>query len=180
LGQNCFIAYIKKINYQKMLTHLNTTRLSLQPLSLNDAAFVFELVNTQGWLQFIGNRHVSNLETSRHYIQKLMDNSNIQYWVVRLNENRIPMGIVTFIKRDYLEYHDIGFAFLPQYGNQGYAYEATRTVLNALKTEGHPKIWATTLEENVLSIKLLEKLGFHFAKTITVENTMLQLYGISS
>jgi RimJ/RimL family protein N-acetyltransferase len=160
-----------------MLTHLDTTRLLLQPLSLNDAAFVFELVNTQGWLQFIGNRNVHNLEESSHYIQKIMDNPNIQYWVVRLNESSIPIGIVTFIKRDYLEYHDIGFAFLPQYGKNGYAQEATLAILNELRKEmAHSQILATTIKDNVRSIQLLEKLGFRFETILQQEKTILHIY----
>jgi [ribosomal protein S5]-alanine N-acetyltransferase len=164
-----------------MLTHLDTTRLSLQPLALNDAAFVFELVNTQGWLQFIGNRNVTNLDESRHYIQKIMDNPNIQYWVVRLNAQNATIGIVTFIKRDYLEYHDIGFAFLPQYGKNGYAYEATLAVLNELKKEkAHSQILATTIKDNVRSIQLLEKLGFQFEKIIHRDDIELCLYAWSN
>jgi [ribosomal protein S5]-alanine N-acetyltransferase len=163
-----------------MLTHLDTLRLSLQPLSLKDAAFILELVNTQGWLQFIGNRNISNEDESLHYIQKIMDNNQIQYWVVRLNENSIPIGIVTFIKRDYLAYPDIGFALLPQFGNNGYAQEATSAVLNELKKENtHPKILATTIQNNVRSIQLLTKLGFHFEKIIQQGETELCLYVLS-
>jgi [ribosomal protein S5]-alanine N-acetyltransferase len=160
-----------------MLTHLDTTRLSLQPLSLKDAAFIFELVNTEGWRQFIGNRNVNNLDESRHYIQKIMDNTNIQYWVAHLNEKNVPVGIVTFIKRDYLEYHDIGFAFLPQFSKNGYAYEAVFAVLNELKNEkAHPQILATTIQDNVRSIQLLKKLGFLFEKIIQQGDTELHLY----
>ena len=162
-----------------MLMNLVTTRLSLQPLTLNDAAFVFELVNTPGWLQFIGNRNVNNLDESRHYIQKIMDNSNIQYWVVRLNEQNQSIGIVTFIKRDYLEYHDIGFAFLPKYGKNGYAQEATLKVLNELRKEkAHSQILATTIKDNIRSIQLLKKLGFQFDKSIQREDIELFLYAL--
>jgi RimJ/RimL family protein N-acetyltransferase len=166
-----------------MLTHLHlhTTRLLLQPLSLKDAEFIFELVNTEGWLQFIGNRNVTNLDESYKYIQKLMDNPNIQYWVVRLNESSIPIGIVTFIKRDYLEYHDIGFAFLPQFGKNGYAHEATLAVLQELQKENaHPQILATTIKNNVHSIQLLEKLGFQFEKIIPQGDIELLLYASSN
>jgi RimJ/RimL family protein N-acetyltransferase len=106
-----------------------------------------------------------------------MDNTNIQYWVVRLNEKNVPIGIVTFIKRDYLEYHDIGFAFLPQFSKKGYAYEAVFAVLNELKNEkAHPQILATTIQDNVRSIQLLEKLGFHFEKIIQQGAIELYLY----
>jgi [ribosomal protein S5]-alanine N-acetyltransferase len=164
-----------------MLTHLDTIRLSLHPLSLNDHTFIFELVNTEGWLQFIGNRNVTTLEETQTYIQKMMDHPNIHYWVVRLNEGSIPIGIVTLIKRDDLEYHDIGFAFLPQFGKKGYAHEATFAVLKEIKKEkAHPQILATTLKNNIRSIQLLEKLGFQFEKWIQQADTELLLYAFQT
>ncbi|MEN9612765.1 MAG: hypothetical protein RLZZ628_3579, partial [Bacteroidota bacterium] len=137
--------------------------------------------NTQGWLQFIGNRNVTTLEETKTYIQKMMDNPNIHYWVVRLNESSIPIGIVTFIKRDYLEYPDIGFAFLPQFGKNGYAHEATFAILNEIKKEkAPPQILATTLKDNLRSIQLLEKLGFQFEKAIQQADAELLLYAFQT
>ena len=40
----------------------STERLSLERLSDNDADFILELVNTAGWLKFIGDRNVKTKE----------------------------------------------------------------------------------------------------------------------
>lgn len=157
-----------------------TTRLILNELSLNDEQFIMELVNTPEWIKFIGDRNIRTQEDARVYIQKIIDNSAVNYWIVKLQEQNIPIGIITFIKRDYLEHYDIGFAFLSKFTKKGYAYEATTTVLNDIINDlTHTHILATTVQENIDSIKLLEKLGFRFEKEIEDGNDLLLVYSIS-
>lgn len=157
---------------------VTTERLTIQPLALDDDQFIFELVNTDGWHYFIGNRHIQSLEAARAYIQKISDNSSITYWVVRLKQQQHPIGIITFIQRSYLDHPDIGFAILPAYSKRGYAYEAATAVLQQIiQHKNFTHILATTVPGNTDSIKLLQKLGLHFIKELVVENTQLQLYG---
>src|SRR4051794_25146970 len=106
-------------------TFVVTSRLMIKPLTLEDNNFIFELVNTKGWLKFIGKRNITSLHESSAYIQRILENENIFYWVVKLRDNQHSIGIITYIKRTYLDHHDIGFAFLPKFCNKGYAYEAT-------------------------------------------------------
>src|SRR5580692_7039107 len=98
---------------------LTTDRLLIKELSTEDAAFIFELLNTEGWIRFIGNRNINSLEDAAAYIQKVLGNENLLYHTVTLKGSDEKLGIVTFIKRDYLDHHDIGFAFLARYGNKG-------------------------------------------------------------
>jgi RimJ/RimL family protein N-acetyltransferase len=157
-----------------------TTRLLLDKLSPGDADFIFSLVNTDGWLQFIGDRNVRTKDAASAYIRKIMDNPAILYWVVKLQDTQTPVGIITFIQRDYLDHSDIGFAFLPAYNGKGYATEASSVVLNdALNNAKHSTVLATTIPENKKSIQLLEKLGFHFTKEITNQKDLLLLYAIT-
>jgi [ribosomal protein S5]-alanine N-acetyltransferase len=163
-----------------MQTNYKTERLLLRTLTLADAAFIFELVNTAGWIKFIGDRNVQTNEDAERYIQKILSNADVNYRVVTLLDAQTTVGVVTLIKRNYLEHHDIGFAFLPAYGKQGYAFEASAAVLDdLLKSNQHQTILATTLKENVSSIQLLQKLGFSFSKEITNENDTLQLFSIN-
>ena len=163
-----------------MQTNYKTKRLQLTNLTSNDADFIFELVNTAGWIKFIGDRNIKTNEDTAAYIQKVISNRDITYWVVKLQDQQIAVGIISFIKRDYLEDHDIGFAFLPAYAKQGYAFEATFTVLNdLLNANQHNTILATTIKENKSSIQLLKKLGFTFADEINNENEMLQVFSVT-
>ncbi len=158
-----------------------TPRLLLNELTLSDALFIAELVNTPEWIQFIGNRNINSLIEANEYVQKIIDNPTVNYWVVKLKDQEIPIGIITFIKREYLDHHDIGFAFLHQYTQKGYAYEAALAVLNDLaKHSNHQQILATTVKDNSNSIQLLEKLGLRFWKEIERENETLLVYAITS
>jgi RimJ/RimL family protein N-acetyltransferase len=39
-----------------------TERLLLRPFNTDDAPFILELVNSPGWLQFIGDRNIHSIE----------------------------------------------------------------------------------------------------------------------
>jgi len=163
-----------------MPNNYNTPRLFLNELSIHDAEFILELVNTPGWKQFIGDRNINNTEDAMKYIQKIIDNPAYKYWVVRMIDKQVPIGIISFIKRDNLGHYDFGFSLLSEYIGRGYAYEAAAVVLkDLLKEPAYSRILAITMKENVNSIKLLEKLGFHFENQIQDANEVLEVYGIS-
>lgn len=155
----------------------HTERLSLIPLNVDDAPFIFGLVNTKGWLRFIGNRHILNVDHSKVYVQQLLDNANINYWVVHLKKEKIPIGVVTIIKKDYLPFHDIGFAFLEKHQGKGYAFEAAERIVNyAMNEIKMENIAAVTQLDNIKSIQLLEKLGLRYHGIIENNGENLTLY----
>ena len=160
-----------------MFTKHTTERLCLYPLTAADADFIGELLNTKGWLQFIGDRNIHSKEDAIKYIKKVNSTPNFYYWTVRRSDSLEPIGIISFIKRNYLEHFDIGFAFLPQHNGKGYAYEAAKKILSAVCSQPeHSTVVATTLPHNASSIKLLHKLGFHFEKEIKVGRERLQVF----
>jgi ribosomal-protein-alanine N-acetyltransferase len=165
------------MNNNHMFTKHTTERLSLDPLNAADADFIFELLNTKGWLQFIGDRNVHSKEDAIKYINKVSTTPNFYYWTVRRSGNVEPIGIISFIKRNYLEHFDIGFAFLPQHNGRGYAYEAAKKILSVVSSKPeYSTVVATTLAHNASSIKLLQKLGFHFEKEMEVGRERLQIF----
>src|SRR5262245_54238722 len=48
---------------------LETERLVLRRLTLDDAEFIFRLVNEPAWLRYIGDKHVRNLDDARNYLR---------------------------------------------------------------------------------------------------------------
>ncbi|MBU6220226.1 MAG: GNAT family N-acetyltransferase [Bacteroidetes bacterium] len=160
-----------------MTKHFHTERLSLIPLNIDDATFIFHLVNTKGWIQFIGDRNILNVGLSKMYVQQLLENENINYWVVHLKKENIPIGVVTIIKKDYLPFHDIGFAFLEKYQGKGYAFEAAERIIHyAMNDKKMENIAAVAQLDNIRSIQLLEKLGFHYHGIIENNGENLNLY----
>jgi [ribosomal protein S5]-alanine N-acetyltransferase len=156
---------------------ITTERLFLKQLSGQDKPFIFELLNTEGWIEYIGNRDINSLEDATTYIQKINDDPKTNYWTARLRENDRAIGVVTLIKRDYLDHHDLGFAFLPQFTNQGFALEATKAILNELISQKSiSDILAVTLPGNTVSIKLIEKLGLKLDQTLEIDSKTLRIY----
>jgi RimJ/RimL family protein N-acetyltransferase len=154
-----------------------TERLTLNVLTTDDYEFIMAILNTKGWIEFIGDRNIHSKDDAIAYIQRINDTQNLTYWVVKLTDTNTPIGIISFIKRKYLEHFDIGFAFLPEFNGHGYASEAAKEVLSiAGKYPEYATILATTIPHNLQSIKLLTKLGLHFEKEIEVDNEKLCLY----
>jgi ribosomal-protein-alanine N-acetyltransferase len=150
---------------------LETSRLSLRQMSVDDAEFMLALLNDPSWLRFIGDRGVRTLEDARNYIlQGAMANYarlGYGFYLVELKETGIAIGMCGLAKRDYLVHADIGFAFLPRYCGQGYAFEAAAATLEYAQQQLHlPRILATTRVDNLSSSKLLEKLGMRLDKII--------------
>ena len=160
-----------------MQNHISTERLLLDLLTLEDHEFIMQLVNSKGWIQFIGDRNIHTKEDAMAYTDKIMAMKNLFYWVVRTKEDNTPIGIISFLKREYLDHFDIGFAFLPEYCGRGFAYEAAKEVFDiAMQNPEHQTLLATTIPANINSIKLLHRLGMHFEKEIEVGSDTLHVY----
>lgn len=159
---------------------MQTDRLLLRPLKQSDFAFIFDLVNTKQWLANIGDRNVRSVADAQLYIQRILANPNIRYCIFETNDQNIPIGIITLIKRDYLTHWDLGFALLPAYTGQGFALEASNAVLKYLSKDTNvTKLFAITLPENSSSVNLLTKLGFSFEKELARDGEQLHLYALS-
>lgn len=159
---------------------LETNRLLLRELTLDDAPFILELVNDPAWLQFIGDRGLGSVEDTRSYIQNAPMAMYAKYgfgsWLVERQEDGASIGLCGLIKRDTLEDVDIGFSFLPQYRSKGYAYKAAAATLDYAKSNVRLKrVVAITTPDNQSSIKLLERLGFKLERIVTLGNNPEEL-----
>lgn len=152
-----------------------TARLLLKPTSLDDAAFLLKLLNTPKWLQFIGDREVYDLEAAEAYIRKRVLPQYEQlgfgnYTVIRKSDG-LKIGSCGLYDREGVEGVDIGFAFLPDFEGQGYAFEAASLVrLLAFEKFGIKRLLAYTVRENFSSQKLLQKLGLQLIGTTNLPN----------
>ena len=156
-----------------------TERLILRPMAIEDAEFFLELVNTEKWLKFIGDRKVKDIEASENYIKERMypqyEKGYYNYLIIN-KQTQEKMGSCGVYGRDFLEVPDIGFAFLPDFEGKGFAYEAAAKVKEiAIKNFGLTKISGITMEENHSSRKLLEKLGLKFQKKFFMEGDQEEL-----
>ena len=143
---------------------IRTERLIIKELNLSDRDFIFQLLNSPGWLAYIGDRGIHSLEDAENYLSKgplkSYEDHGFGLCLVQLREDGIPIGIAGLLKRDYLDCPDLGFAFLPEYEGKGYAFESANSIVKQSKNYlGLEMIQAIVLPENQRSIRLLEKLG---------------------
>ncbi len=91
-------------------------------------------------------------------------------FLVSRKEDGAPVGTCGLIKRDSLPDIDIGFAFLPDFWGQGYAFEAASAVLAYGQNDLDLKrIVAITVQDNQSSIRLLERIGLTFERLIQLD-----------
>ena len=142
---------------------IETDILYLRELTLNDAEFMHKLVNSPGWLQFIGERANPSLTATRVFIQQTLLNPQKNYYTIVLKDGDIPVGILSLIHRHHFKHPDLGFAMLPEYSQKGLCFEASRAFTKSL-LQKYPTILGITQQHNTRSINLLERLGFQFQK----------------
>jgi len=162
---------------------IQTERLVLRQLDLNDAAFVFELLNEPAFLRFIGDKGVKTLDGARDYMLKGPIDSYGRHgfglYAACLLDGT-PIGICGLVKRDGLADVDVGFAFLSRHCAKGYAVESASAVLiHARQVLRLPRIVAITSPENWGSIAVLEKIGLRFEGMIRLaeHGPELKLFG---
>ena len=150
-----------------MEVSFSSERLDMIPLGISDAAFFLELVNTPGWLQFIGDRNLNSVEDAVKYIEDRVlpafnDSGVGSYKIVRKEDGKI-VGNVGIYKRDFLDHPDLGYALLPAFEGQGYATEAAKANMAfANKKYQITQLRAITSPDNLKSKSLLERIGFKF------------------
>jgi RimJ/RimL family protein N-acetyltransferase len=154
---------------------LETDRLRLRRLSSDDAEFILRLLNEPSFIQNIGDRGVRTIEDARAYILKGPVSSYEKFGfgllLVEQKESGLPIGMCGLLKRDVLEDVDIGYALLPEFWSQGYALESASAVMSYAREElGAKRVLAVVNADNQSSIRLLEKMGFHYERMVRLSD----------
>ena len=152
---------------------LETERLVVRQVTIDDAEFILGLLNEPSWLRFIGDKGVRTLDDARNYIATgpiaSYERFGFGLSMTLQKSDGARIGLCGLLKRDALPDVDIGFALLPAYWGKGYALEAARAVLeDGRATHGLRRIVAITNPDNERSIQLLEKLGMKREGTVRI------------
>lgn len=149
-----------------------TKRLIISKVTLQDAPFFVELMNTPNWLKYIGDRNIKSVKDAEENLKKgilksYKDSGFGFYKVLLKSEKNKPIGITGLVKREQLDDVDIGFGFLPEYEGKGFGFESSVEIMKLAKSKFNLKrVVAITNPDNQNSIKLLEKLGLTFEKKV--------------
>ncbi|MFE8699961.1 GNAT family N-acetyltransferase [Cytobacillus sp. FJAT-54145] len=164
---------------------VETDRLLLRWMEKTDAPFILELLNDPSWLKFLGDREIRTIEQSEGYISSILamyEKLGFGLYLVELKEDKIPIGICGLLKRESLEYADIGFAYTTQFHRKGYGFEAALATLDYAKNVLRlKKVVAITSEKNHNSAKLLEKIGMAYSRRVLLphDKEELKLFSIN-
>ncbi|MGC1243198.1 MAG: GNAT family N-acetyltransferase [Chryseosolibacter sp.] len=163
---------------------LETARLRLREFTLDDGEFIVDLMNSPGWLKFIGDRNVRTTGQAQKYLEngpiKAYQENGFGLSMVERKDDDVPVGMCGILQRPTLDTPDIGFAFLPAFNGKGYALEIASAVMTYAQSNlGLSRIAAITLRENDRSIRLLEKLGMTYRSKFSFPGSEeeLLLYG---
>lgn len=154
---------------------VETKRLMLRKITSEDAAFILRLMNEPSFVSNIGDKGVKDLVDAQRFIMKgywtNQEHSGYGMFLVELKNGGESIGCCGLLYRKALDVTDIGFAYLPEFWNRGFAHEAAEAILeyghSILKIK---RIVGLTSEDNLGSINLLRKLGMGFEKNVKMSD----------
>ena len=153
---------------------IDTKRLTLRPLTVDDASFYLRLVNEPSFLENIGDKGVRDLEGARAALLAgpiaMQAQLGYSLWMVTRKEDGASIGMCGLIKRDTLPDTDIGYAYLPAFWGQGYAWEAASAAMAyGRDVIGLPRLLGIVSPSNIASSALLKKLGMQYVERLDTQ-----------
>lgn len=151
---------VMMLSLKRLLGILHTPRLTLRPFAQRDAAQVMEIMQ---------NKEVSKTyllpdlddEGARSLFSHLMSLSiDGTHYVKGICLDGTCIGWINEVERsgDRIE---IGWVIHPAHQNRGYATEAVRAAKDALLRKGFQSVIAGAFEDNLPSLRVMEKAGMH-------------------
>ncbi|WP_394167888.1 GNAT family N-acetyltransferase [Photobacterium piscicola] len=162
-----------------------TYNLIIRQLTLDDAEFIIQLLNEEAFIRYIADKNVRTHVDAVNYLTNGPLASYRDYGfglnLVLLKETATPIGICGLLKREELDYPDLGYAFLTEFCKKGYATEAASSVLYVgMKDHSLNTVLAVTLLDNEGSNRLLQKIGFELKGTMALYGSQNNLYEYTS
>ncbi len=164
---------------------LETERLALREISVDDAGLILELLNEPSFLRYVGDKGVRTEEDARRYITGGPVASYARHGfglnLVTRKDDGARMGMCGLLKRDELPDADVGFALLPEYWSRGYVTEAAAAVIaHGRGTVGLTRRLAVTSKDDEASMRVLEKLGFALEGSVKLSDGGEELHLFAS
>ncbi|MEO0469330.1 MAG: GNAT family N-acetyltransferase [Bacteroidota bacterium] len=147
---------------------ITTERLILRELSMSDAENMRRLHGNPQVQKYTGEAVIATLEGIYEKIKEKTD-EYAQYgygrWATLLKEGQQFIGWAGLSYLPEFDEIDLGYRFLPEYWGKGMATEASRAILTygfeQLRLE---RIIAIAMQDNIASIRVMEKVGMQFEK----------------
>lgn len=175
------------MNSEQSMFELETERLSMRWLTLEDADLMLAVWNDPAFFQYVGDRGIRTVEQAEETLLsgafKLYENHSYGPFRLALKADDVAIGTCGLFRREGYDDPDIGWSVLPEFGRQGYAYEAASAVLEYAQSElGLARVTAFVSPENLPSIGLAEKIGLQYERMARLvgEDEDVCLYSVSN
>ena len=166
---------------------LNTKRLILRPITMDDAQDFYEMDSNPKVHRYLGNNPVTSIEQSRGFIKSIL----IQY-------KDYGVGRLAMVKKDTGEfvgwsslkyerevrkefnYYDLGYRLKETYWGNGYATESALASLDyGFKDLQLKKICAAAVTDHLVSNHILKKIGLQPSGTFTFDGDLCNWYSLT-
>lgn len=164
---------------------LETDRLELRRLTLDDAELMLAVWNDPAFIRFVGDRGIRTIPEARAALSdgalKLYADYGFGPYRMARKTDGASVGICGLFRRNGLPDTDIGFSTLPRYCGEGFGFEAASAVIEHARVDARlSRLTALVSPDNTASIRLIEKLGLIFEKMIRMpgEDADVRLYAM--
>jgi len=149
----------------KTTPELQTARLRLRPLSVNDSDAFFDIFSDSETMQYWSGEPISEITEAEKLIQDdlnwSMEGKCIAWGVVLPDSNRLIGKFILFQFSEQNRRAEVGYILDRRHWGQGYMSEVMACVLDyAFETLNLHRLEADTDPKNAASLALLEKFGF--------------------
>lgn len=160
---------------------IETGRLFLRELTIEDAKSFYELNLDPNVIKYTGNGPFVNIEEASNFLQNYKDyhENGCGRWAVIDKQNNEFLGWCGLRYDHKTMDTDIGFRFFEKYWNRGFATESARVCLHyGFQKLNRQKIIGRAMAANTASIKVLEKIGLSFEKNFDFDGHSGVVYRI--
>ncbi len=130
-------------------------------------------------MRYIGDLKIQTEKDAENYLLngplKSYGVNGFGSYLIVVKDLKVAVGMCSLIKRNWLPAPDLGYALLPEYTGNGYAFEAAARCLQDMFDNQTEEMEAVVSPDNKKSALLLEKLGFKLTGTIVAPDTNEEL-----
>ena len=158
---------------------LETNRLLLRELDVNDAERFYQLNENPKVIQYTGNSAFASLAEAKDFLSNYQDYklNGFGRWAVIDKQTEAFLGWCGLKFCEVENEVDIGFRFFEEHWNHGYATESAKACLEyGFEKLGLRRIVGRAMKENIASVKVLEKIGLQYERDMYFEGREAVMY----
>jgi len=162
-----------------MVKIIETERLYLRQLNVNDADYFYRLNLDKDVLKYTGDKPFFDLNSSKLFLDNYdhYKKFGLGRWAVIYKENSEFLGWCGLKFTEERNEYDIGFRFFKKYWNKGYATESAKSCIDyGLGKLQLREIIGRAMKENKASIRVLEKIGLEYNRDFDFEGNKGVIY----